>query len=139
MADPRIALLRKVPLFGACDSKQLAFIATQVEEMDFAAGQVLCRQGESGEEFFVIVSGTAEVKRDGRSLRQLDPGDFFGEIALIDHGPRTATVVATSAMRCLVLAHGQFRNVLGQNAAIAAAVLEALGRRIRPLLAPHDI
>jgi CRP-like cAMP-binding protein len=96
--------------------------------MDFTAGQVLCRQGESGEEFFVIVSGTAEVKRDGRSLRQLGPGDFFGEIALIDHGPRTATVVATSAMRCLVLAHGQFRNVLGQNAAIALAVLEALGR-----------
>jgi CRP-like cAMP-binding protein len=97
--------------------------------MDFTAGQVLCRQGEGGEEFFVIVSGTAEVKRDGRSLRQLGPGDFFGEIALIDHGPRTATVVATSAMRCLVLAHGQFRNVLGQNAAIALAVLEALGRR----------
>jgi hypothetical protein len=60
-----------VPLFGACDNKQLAFSATQVEEMDFTAGQVLCRQGESGEEFFVIVSGTAEVKRDGRSLRMV--------------------------------------------------------------------
>jgi CRP/FNR family cyclic AMP-dependent transcriptional regulator len=139
MADPRIALLRKVPLFGACDDKQLAFIASQVEEMDFGSGHVLCRQGESGEEFFVIVSGTAEVKRDGRSVRQLGAGDFFGEIALIDHGPRTASVATTSAMRCLVLAHSQFRNVLHQNAAIAVAVLEALGQRIRPLLASHEV
>jgi CRP/FNR family cyclic AMP-dependent transcriptional regulator len=139
MADPRVALLRKVPLFGACDDKQLAFIATQVEEIDFAAGHVLCKQGESGEEFFVIVSGTAEVKRDGRTVRQLDAGDFFGEIALIDHGPRTATVVSTSVMRCLVLAHSQFRNVLNQNAAIAVAVLERLGQRIRPLLGSHEV
>ena len=139
MADPRVALLRKVPLFAACDDKQLAFIASQVEEMDFAAGHVLCRQGESGGEFFVIVSGSAEVKRDGRSVRQLDAGDFFGEIALIDHGPRTATVVTTSALRCLVLSHSQFRNVLRQNAAIAVAVLEQLGQRIRPLLEPHEV
>ena len=139
MADPRIAHLRKVPLFGACDDKQLAFIATQVEEMDFPVGHVLCKQGESGGEFFVIVSGTAEVKRDGRSVRQLGAGDFFGEIALIDHGPRTATVTATSAMRSLVLGHGQFRNVLHQNAAIAVAVLQRLGQRIRPLLGSHEV
>ena len=139
MADPRVTLLRKVPLFGACDDKQLAFIATQVEEMDFPAGHVLCKQGESGGEFFVIVSGTAKVERDGRSVRQLDPGDFFGEIALLDHGPRTATVTTTSAMRCLVLSHSQFRNVLRQNAAIAVAVLERLGQRIRPMLEPHEV
>jgi CRP-like cAMP-binding protein len=139
MADPRIAFLRKVPLFGACDDKQLAFIATQVEEMDFPAGHVLCRQGESGEEFFVIVSGSAEVKRDGRSVQQLVAGDFFGEIALIDHGPRTATVTATSPMRSLVLGHGQFQNVLHQNAAIAVAVLQRLGQRIRPLLGAHEV
>ena len=139
MADPRIAHLRKVPLFGACDDKQLAFIATQVEEMDFPVGHVLCKQGESGGEFFVIVSGTAEVKRDGRSVRQLGAGDFFGEIALIDHGPRTATVTATSPMHSLVLGHGQFQNVLHQNAAIAVAVLQRLGQRIRPLLGSHEV
>lgn len=87
----------------------------------------------------MIVSGTADVERDGRSVRQLDAGDFFGEIALIGHGPRTATVVSTSPMRCLVLAHGQFRNVLRQNAAIAVAVLERLGQRIRPLLGSHEV
>jgi CRP-like cAMP-binding protein len=139
MADPRVALLRKVPLFGACDERQLAFIASQVEEMDFAAGHVLCREGESGGEFFVIVSGTAEVKRGGRDVGQLGAGDFFGEIALIDRGPRTATVVAISAMRCLVLSHSQFRNVLRQNGAIAISVLEQLGQRIRPLLESHEV
>jgi CRP/FNR family cyclic AMP-dependent transcriptional regulator len=138
MADPRIALLRKVPLFAACDDKQLAFIATQVEELDFPAGHVLCRQGESGGEFFVILSGKADVTRDGRKIQELGAGDFFGEIALLDRGPRTATVTSTSPMRSLVLGQGQFRNVLGQNAAIAVAVLEALGRRIRPLLASED-
>jgi CRP-like cAMP-binding protein len=139
MADPRVALLRKVPLFAACDDKQLAFIASQVEEMDFPAGRVLCRQGDSGGEFFVILTGTAEVRRDAVRLRQLGPGDFFGEIALLDHGPRTATVVATSALRCLVLGQTQFRSVLAQNVAIAVAVLDALGRRIRPLVAPHEV
>jgi CRP/FNR family cyclic AMP-dependent transcriptional regulator len=139
MADPRVALLRKVPLFGACDERQLGFIASQVEEMDFATGHVLCREGESGEEFFVIVSGTAEVKRGSRDVGQLGAGDFFGEIALIDRGPRTATVVATSAMRCLVLSQSQFRNVLRQNGAIAISVLEQLGQRIRPLLEPHEV
>lgn len=139
MADPRVVLLRKVPLFGACDDKQLAFIASQVEEMDFAAGHALCREGESGGEFFVIVSGTAAAKRGGRDVSQLGPGDFFGEIALIDRGPRTATVVTTSAMRCLVLSYSQFRNVLRQNGAIAIAVLDQLGQRIRPLLQPHEV
>jgi CRP/FNR family cyclic AMP-dependent transcriptional regulator len=139
MADPRIAHLRKVPLFGACDDKQLAFIATQVEEMDFPTGHVLCKQGESGGEFFVIESGTAEVKRDGRIVQQLGAGDFFGEIALIDHGPRTATVTATAPMHALVLGHGQFQNVLHQNAAIAVAVLQRLGQRIRPLLGSREV
>lgn len=139
MADPRVALLRKVPLFGACDDKQLVFIASQVEEMDFAAGHVLCREGESGGEFFVIVSGTAAVKHGGRDVSQLGAGNFFGEIALIDRGPRTATVVTTSAMRCLVLSYSQFRNVLRQNGAIAIAVLDQLGQRIRPLLKPHEV
>ena len=87
MADPRVAMLKAVPLFAACDDKQLAFIATQVDEMDFVAGRDLCREGASGGEFFVILTGTAEVRRQGRHLRELGPGDFFGEIALLDGGP----------------------------------------------------
>lgn len=124
-------MLRKVPLFGACTDKQLAFIVTQVEDLDFPAGKMLCRQGDSGGDFFVIVSGTAEVARDGRSINELTAGDFFGEIALVDHGPRTATVTAKTALRCFVLGPGQFQNVLHQNVEIATAILRALGARIR--------
>ena len=131
MADPRIALLRTVPLFSACTDKQLAFIATQVEELDFPAGKTLCRQGDSGADFFIILSGAAEVVRDGKPIKAFGAGDFFGEIALIYHGPRTATVTAKTALRCLVLGPGQFQNVLHQNVEIATAVLHALGERIR--------
>ena len=127
-------MLKKVPLFAACSDKQLAFIVTQVEEVDLDAGRELCREGESGREFFIVVSGTADVVRQGRQIDELKPGQFFGEIALIDHGPRTATVRSKTAMRCLVLSAGQFQNVLQQDASIAVAVLRAAGERLRGAL-----
>jgi CRP/FNR family transcriptional regulator, cyclic AMP receptor protein len=135
MADSRVETLKSVPLFAECDDKQLAFIATQVDDVDFVAGKDLCREGAGGGEFFIILSGTAEVRRQGRHLRELGPGDFFGEIALLDGGPRTATVTALSPMRCLVLSRGQFHNVIRQNALIAVSVLQTLGERLRALLA----
>lgn len=131
MADPRITLLRRVPLFAHCSDKELAFIVTQVEDMDFAAGRALCHQGQREADFFVVVSGSAEVNRDGKVLRTMREGDFFGEIALIDLGPRTATVTAKTPMRCLVLGPGQFQNVLHQNAEIATKVLQAMAERLR--------
>src|SRR5262249_27897110 len=97
---------------------------------------VLCREGESGGEFFVILSGTAEVARGGTTLNELHEGGFFGEIALISHVPRTATVTAKTPMRCLVLAPGQFQNVLQQDPAIALAVLQAMAERVRTLMGP---
>ena len=135
MTDARRKTLKVVPLFAQCDDKQLDFIATQVDEVDFVAGRDLCREGSGGGEFFVILSGNAEVRRQGRHLRELGPGDFFGEIALLDGGPRTATVTALSPMTCLVLSRGQFHNVIRQNALIAVSVLETLGERLRSLLA----
>ena len=134
MADTRRDMLKAVPLFADCDEKQLDFIATQVDEVDFVAGRDLCGEGAAGGEFFVILSGTAEVRRQGRHLRELGPGDFFGEIALLDGGPRTATVTALSEMKCLVLSRGQFHNVIRQNALIAVSVLQTLGERLRSLL-----
>ena len=133
MTDTRREMLKTVPLFAECDDKQLDFIVTQVDEVDFVAGRDLCREGAAGGEFFVILSGTAEVRRQGRHLRELGPGDFFGEIALLDGGPRTATVTALSAMKCLVLSRGQFHNVIRQNALIAVSVLQTLGERLRSL------
>jgi len=131
MADPRIAQLQRVPLFAHCGPKELTFIVTQVEDLDFPSGKELCREGQSGGDFFIILSGSAVVTRAGREINRLGPDDFFGEIALLDHGPRTATVVTTSPTRCLVLGPRQFQSVLHQQAGIATAVLAAVAARLR--------
>ena len=94
--DPRIDRLRKVPLFDTCNEKQLEFIASRVDEVDVSAGRVLTEQGRSGGEFFIILSGDADVKRGGKTVATLGAGDYFGEIALLDNGARTATVAATT-------------------------------------------
>lgn len=130
MADPRIDRLRNVPLFARCSAKELAFVASHVDEVDIPSGRVLCKKGESGGDFFVILEGKAEVDAQG-GKRALGPGDFFGEIALIDNGPRTATVTAATPMRCLVLSHSQFRDVIHQNGEIALAILRAVTERLR--------
>jgi len=131
VADQRVSKLKAVPLFAHCTTKQLQFIITQVEDMDFAAGRVLCREGQSGADFFVLLSGAADVTRKGRKIAKMKPGDFFGEIALVDHGPRTATVTTTEASRCLVLGPSQFQNVLHEDAGIAHSVMKALATRVR--------
>jgi putative iron-dependent peroxidase len=127
----REEVLRKIPLFALCTAYELKFIASRVQSREFPIGATLCTQGERASEFFVVVEGHAEARRDGSVLRTLGPGDFFGEIALIDEGPRTATVTSTSPLRCLVIASPQFRDVLGQNADIAVRILDAVTRRLR--------
>lgn len=131
MSDPRLDRLRRVPLFAACTDKQLQFIAGRVDELDLPAGKVLCREGQSGGDFFVLLSGTAEVSAGGEAIRDLREGEFFGEIALLDNGPRTATVTVTRQARALVLGPSQFRDVLHQNAEIAVAMLHAVVQRLR--------
>lgn len=131
MADAKTAQLKAVPLFAHCTAKQLAFIATQVEDMEFPAGKVLCREGQSGGDFFILVSGAADVTRGSKKITKMRPGDFFGEIALVDGGSRTATVTTTAASRCLVLGPRQFQNVLHQDTDIAHSVMKALTLRVR--------
>ena len=130
MADPRVERLRSVPLFRSCSDKELAFIASRADEVDIQAGRVLTEKGKSGGDFFIILEGKAEVDA-GQGQRTLGPGEFFGEIALIDNGPRTATVKAATPMRCLVLGHAQFRDVLHQNGEIAVKILRAVTERLR--------
>jgi CRP-like cAMP-binding protein len=122
--------LRSVPLFGGCTDKELGFIASRTDEIDIPSGQVLTEKGKSGGDFFVILEGKAEVDAV-HGKRTLGPGEFFGEIALIDNGPRTATVKAATPMRCLVLGHSQFRDVLHQNGEIAVKILRAVTERLR--------
>ena len=131
MADAKTAKLKTVPLFAHCTPKQLGFIASQVEDMDFPAGKVLCKEGQSGGDFFVLLSGAAEVTRGGKRITRMTVGDFFGEIALVDGGKRTATVTTTAPSRCLVLGPRQFQNVLHQNTDIAHSVMKALTSRVR--------
>lgn len=131
MVNETVQRLRRVPLFSACTDKQLEFIATRVEDLDFKAGRVLCEEGKSGGDFFIILTGSAEVRRGGKTVDTMRDGDFFGEIALLDSGPRSATVVATTPMRCLVLGPRQFQDVLHQNAEIAVTLLRAVTKRLR--------
>ncbi len=137
--DERVERLRTVPLFQSCTDPQLQFIATRVEDLDFPAGKVLCEEGASGGDFFIVLSGEAEVRRSGKKVDTMREGDFFGEISLIDNGPRTATVVAAMPMRCFVLSAGQFQDVLYQSGEIARQILYTVTKRLRGAAAcPHD-
>jgi len=131
VTDAKTAQLKLVPLFSHCTSQQLAFISTQVEDMEFPAGKVLCREGQSGGDFFVLLAGAADVTRGTKKITKMAAGDFFGEIALIDGGMRTATVTTTAPSRCLVLGPRQFQNVLHQNTEIAHSIMKALTLRVR--------
>jgi putative membrane protein len=103
------ARLKDVPFFSTLDRKQLDIVAQQTDEVDVREGEVLVRQGELGQEFFIVESGTAEASIDGRHIREFGPGDFFGEMALLEEERRTATVTATSPMVVIVMTRASFR------------------------------
>ena len=91
MADPKLQALGRVPLFAHCSKKELEFIAREGDEVEVHAGGTLTRQGRPGDTFYVLLEGQAEVKVDGKRRRLLGPGDFFGEISMVDRGLATAT------------------------------------------------
>jgi CRP/FNR family transcriptional regulator, cyclic AMP receptor protein len=130
--DAKTELIKRVPLFASCTRAELAKVASIADEIDLADGKELTRQGKTGREFFVLVEGTADVLRDGRTVNTLKGGDFFGEIALIHHSPRTATVKATSPIRALVVTDRNFRALLERSPEIQRKVLQALAERLAP-------
>jgi CRP-like cAMP-binding protein len=103
------ARLKDVPFFSILDKKDLDIVAQQTDEVDVRDGQVLVRQGDLGQEFFVVESGTAVATIDGQHIRDFGPGDFFGEMALLEEERRTATVTATSPMVVIVMTRASFR------------------------------
>jgi CRP-like cAMP-binding protein len=131
--DAKIELLKNVPLFSQCDKKQLTAIASVADIIDLPAGKELIKEGALGREFMVIVEGAAEVRRKGRKIDTIGPGDFIGEMALISGGPRNATVRTTSDSALLVLTTQQFWALLDQAPEIKSSVLRALGDRLQPL------
>lgn len=125
--------LARVPLFSACSQDELRRVARNTTDIAVAAGQVLVREGQRGYEFFVIVDGRAEVSRLGRPVAQLGPGDFFGELALLDRAPRDATVTALTAMEVVVITKTEFDTVLAEAPRMTTKLLAGMARRLRQL------
>ncbi len=123
--------LAGVPLFSACSGRDLQRLARAADEVHVPAGTELTTQGGVGREAFVILAGTALVTKDGTAAAELGPGDHFGELALLDGGPRTATVTAETDMSLLVLSIGAFNAVLDEIPTLAHKLLVATARRLR--------
>jgi CRP/FNR family transcriptional regulator, cyclic AMP receptor protein len=130
--NQKIDLIRKVPLFARCSRAELKEIAMLADEIDLHEGKELTRQGAPGREFFVLLEGSADVTKDDRKVNTLGPGDFFGEIALVSHEPRTATVIATSPVRALVITDRSFRRLLDDAPRVQDKVMEAMAERLAP-------
>ena len=128
--DSKVDAIAHVPLFAAASKADLRKIASITDEIDIREGKNLTKEGAPGHEFFVIVEGTAEVRRKGRKVRTLGPGDFLGEISLVSRKPRTATVTATSPIRALVITEQSFRRLLEDQPTIGVKVLRSLAERV---------
>lgn len=133
MAGAPAELIKRVPLFADLDGKELTQVAGSFRERDVAAGETLIGEDGGPSRFFVIGEGTALVSAHGDERARLGRGDFFGEIALIDGGVRTATVTAETDLKVYTLTLWEFRPMVDQSSAIAWKLLEALARRIRDL------
>jgi CRP-like cAMP-binding protein len=129
--DEKVERLRHVPLFSACTDSELALIARNVDEHRLEAGEVLTRQGEVGREFFVIVRGTAEVRIDDTAVTRIGPGDFVGELALLDRRCRTATVVAETPLVTVVSGPTEFAELLAKAPNMTRKLLAGLAGRLR--------
>ncbi len=135
--DHRVELLRTVALFDGIDTDGLARIADRAIEVDFPADRTIVHQGEVGTGFFLVVTGRARVVRDGSTIAELGPGDFFGELSLLDGEPRIATVTAEVATTCLALASWEFETLLEAQPRLAIAILRGVAHRLRSVSEEH--
>ena len=129
--DEKMELLRSVPLFRGLRRDELERLVELADEVDVPDGQLLTRQGALGDEFFVVLSGHVIVARDGNRLVRLGPGEFLGEIALIDARPRTASATADGPARLLVLSHRAFDALLDESPTVTRQVVRTLVERMR--------
>ena len=131
--EQTIELLAATRLFAGVDADGLARIADRISELDVMAQRVIARQGEIGTGFFIIAAGSVRVIRDGATLAELGPGDFFGELSVLDGKPRNAQVVSTEPTTCLALASWDFEAVVRDQPGVALAILRELAGRLREL------
>jgi len=129
--DQKVELIKAVPLFAGLSKTQLGHIAQIADEIDVAEGKELIAQGDRGRQFFVLVEGGADVRRNGRKVNTMQDGDFFGEIALVSDRPTTATVTVTTPSRLLVVTASGFRRLLRESPDVQLKVLKALADRVQ--------
>lgn len=123
--------LSQVPIFSGCSKKELQTISRAVKRIDHVAGSVIASEGEPGAGLFIIDEGEAVVTIGGRKVNHLRAGDFFGEMALLDGGPRTATVTAKTDVKLFALTEWVYRGMLIEHPTIALRTLEAMASRLR--------
>jgi len=125
--------LGQVPMFQACSEDEMSAVAYLASPRALEAGTAIVREGETGDEFFVLMMGTATVSRQGRDVASLEPGDYFGELALFDPAPRDATVTADVPVTVAVLEHARFQTALEAIPAMRDAILRGMARRLHEL------
>ena len=128
--NEKVELLKRTALFAECTKAELIEVALSADEREAAEGDRLTEEGRRGREFFVLVEGAVVVRRDGRRLADLGPGDWFGEIAILTYKPRTASVTAITPVRLLVISDGAFRRVVETTPRIALNVLRGVAERL---------
>lgn len=130
--NAKVELIKRVPLFSELGRKELDEVASIADEIDLSEGKELTVEGQPGREFMVIIEGDATVRKGDQEVNRLGAGDFFGEIALVRQQPRTATVIANSPIRALVITDRSFRTLLDRSPTIEEKVMTALSARLGP-------
>lgn len=130
-ADRKLEHLAQVGMFSSLNKKELAMVARASDVVSVAADTQIVREGDFGHEFYLLLQGTATVRRAGRKVAQLGEGDYFGELALLDRGPRSATVVADGECELLVIGQREFVGVIDQVPAVARKLLSSMAARLR--------
>ena len=130
-SEALIAMLEKDPLWAGLDMKDLKAIVKVSEERQFQTGDIILGKGEGGVGFYLIMDGSVDIKSDSKTLAKLGPGQFFGEMAVLDNQPRSADVIAAEPSRCFVISEWSFKALISQNPRIALKMLQELVRRLR--------
>jgi CRP-like cAMP-binding protein len=130
--NAKVELIKGVPLFSELGRKQLEEVASIADEIDLKPGTDLTIEGTPGRQFFVLIEGEATVTQGDREINRMGPGDFFGEIALVKDEPRTASVVAETPVRTLVITARSFRTLLDHSPEIETKVMSAVNARLAP-------
>ncbi len=134
----KVARLNKVSLFSELSPRALGSIADLASEIEFPAGRHIVRQGQVGTGFYLIMNGKARVVHDGKVLSRLGPGEFFGELSLLDQQPRMAHVIAEEPTECLALASWDFTRLLEKTPKLTLSVLREVARRLRAVSEHHQ-